>query len=67
MGKPVELDEMADHIKVGISLHPDTLMQYRQCMNCGWDHDCESCMYSEGLDAVMIQFLRPRPMMPSLG
>jgi len=64
MSKNDELD--ADCIRVGISLHPNTLKQYQNCMQCGWGNDCQLCQYSEGLDAVMIAFLRPRPMMPTL-
>jgi len=65
MKKNDGLDE-ADYIRAGISLNPDTLRQYKNCMECGWGNECSSCQYSENLDAVMIAFLRPRPMMPTL-
>jgi hypothetical protein len=63
MSKPEELDESADYLRAGISIHPDALIEHQSCLTC-MDGDCSTCGSQK--DLAMTNFLRPRMPFPSL-
>ncbi len=67
MSERIDLNsEEADSLKMGCSLHPDTVREYRQCIDCPMDRDCSECEEGKGLESAMSNFLRPRLPFPSL-
>ena len=66
MSKPKELPDDADCLQVGVTIHPDTLYKYEDCLEC-IDGDCRSCSVNKsGTVDPMANFLRPRFPFPNL-
>ncbi len=68
MSKRKEIDEHVDEIRVGVTIHPDTMKKYEKCRQC-FDGDCKTCEFGlnpDGTVDAMASFLRPRYPYPNI-